>query len=111
MNLKRWSYEDTSDLTRFANNKKIANNLRDFFPHPYTEENAKQFIEFCINTPDKKQVNRAISFCNQTIGSISLTIGEDIYRKSAEIGYWIGEEFWGNGIATRGHHRNMSPCI
>ncbi|QOX65691.1 GNAT family N-acetyltransferase [Anoxybacterium hadale] len=100
MELKKWSYNYVSDLIRFANNKKIADNLRDIFPHPYTEENARQFIEFCMNTPENKQVNRAIFYENQAIGGIGLTLGEDVNTKSAEIGYWLAEEYWGKGIVT-----------
>ena len=100
MELRKWSYDDIGDLAQFANNKNIANNLRNIFPHPYTEENAQQFIEFCMNAPKDKEVNLAIIHDNKAVGSISLTFGMDVYAKSAEIGYWLAEEYWGRGIAS-----------
>ena len=101
MKLNEWTYDYVGDLVRFANNKRIADNLRDFFPNPYTKENAEQFIEICINTPEDKQVNRAIFYDNKAVGSISLTFGEDVYSKSAEIGYWLAEDYWGQGIVAK----------
>ncbi|MBK5142444.1 GNAT family N-acetyltransferase [Budviciaceae bacterium BWR-B9] len=100
MEIKKLSYDYVSDIAIFANNKKIADNLRDIFPHPYTEENARQFVEFCIDTPESKQVNRAIFHDDKAVGVISLTLGEDVYAKSAEIGYWLAELYWGKGIMT-----------
>ncbi len=100
MELREWSYEYAGEIVRFANNKKIADNLRNIFPYPYTDENARQFIEFCMNTPEEKAVNRAIFYNDKVVGSISLTFGEDVYAKSAEIGYWLAEEYWGRGIAA-----------
>jgi ribosomal-protein-alanine N-acetyltransferase len=34
------------------------------------------------------------------VGAVGLTLQEDVYRRSAEIGYWLGEPFWGRGLAT-----------
>lgn len=75
MELKKWTYDYVGYLAQFANNIKIADNLRNIFPHPYTEENARQFIEFCLNKSEEKEVNRAIFYDNQTVGSINLTFG------------------------------------
>ncbi len=100
MELKKLSYDYVSDIAIFANNKKIADNLRNIFPHPYTEENARQFIEFCINAPESTQIHRAFFYDNKAIGVINIELGEDIYAKSAEIGYWLAEPYWGRGIAT-----------
>ncbi|MCP1224061.1 GNAT family N-acetyltransferase [Sebaldella sp. S0638] len=100
MELKKWSYDYTGGLAQFANNKNIADNLLNIFPHPYTEENARQFIEFCLNTSEDEQINRAILYDNMVVGSISLTLGKDAYAKSAEIGYWLSEEYWGRGIIS-----------
>lgn len=100
MELKKLSYDYVSDIAIFANNKKIADNLRDIFPHPYTEKNAQQFVKFCIDTPESKQIHRAIFYDDKPVGVISLTLGEDVYAKSAEIGYWLAEPYWGKGIMT-----------
>lgn len=98
--LKKWTYDFVDDLPELANNKKIADNLRDIFPHPYTTEEARHFIEFCMNTPENKLLNRAVFFNKRVVGSVGLTFGEDVYAKSAEIGYWLAEDYWGKGIAT-----------
>jgi RimJ/RimL family protein N-acetyltransferase len=86
-------------LVKHANNKKISDNLRDRFPHPYTEKDAEWFINFVLkdNNPIK---NFVIEIDNEAAGVISLMPCEDIYRLNAEIGYWLGEEYWGKGTMT-----------
>lgn len=101
MELKRWSLAYMDDLVYHGNNKKIADHLRDVFPHPYTKENARQFIELCIHSPEYRAIHRAIINDHKSVGAISLIIGEDVHSKSAEIGYWLGEEYWRQGIATK----------
>lgn len=60
MQLKKWSLDYTGDITKYANNKKISDNLRDIFPYPYTKSDAESFIGFCISNGDTKQLCRAI---------------------------------------------------
>ena len=36
----------------------------------------------------------------QAAGGVSLTLGQDIERRSAEIGYWLGRAYWGRGVIT-----------
>jgi len=100
MELRKWSYDYVGDIAGFADNGKIADNLRDTFPHPYTEEDARRFVAFCLENPEDRQVHRVIFHDGRAVGGISLTLGEDIYAKSAEIGYWLAEEYWGRGIAA-----------
>lgn len=100
MELKKWTDNLIDNLIKFANNKKIADNLRDVFPHPYTKEDAEKFIDFCKNVSENKQINLAIIQDEKAIGGIGVTFGEDIYSKSAELGYWLAEEYWGRGIAS-----------
>ncbi|WP_298313715.1 GNAT family protein [uncultured Aquimarina sp.] len=90
---------DKSQLAKLANNENIWNNLRDYIPHPYHENDAESFINLTKSQNPKQSFG--IEFKNELCGVISLIIQEDIYRKSAEIGYWIGEPYWGNGIATK----------
>ncbi len=96
--LRELKLADKTKLTSLANNKNIWNNVRDFFPSPYTENDAIHFIELC-NKEDPK-ITFAIEFCNEFVGVTGLVLQSDIYRKSAEIGYWIGEPHWNKGIAT-----------
>lgn len=86
-------------LARYANNEKVSMNLRDAFPNPYTEEDARKFLNM-VEQQEPRTIF-AIEFQGQYAGNISVTPGTDVYRKSAEIGYFIGEPFWNKGIMTR----------
>jgi len=90
--------EDATQLAAIANNKKVADSLRDVFPHPYRLEEALSFITICMD--EAPQVNFGIRVNGQLAGVIGLIPQTDIYRISAETGYWLGEEFWGMGAAT-----------
>lgn len=90
---------DKSDLVKLANNKKVWDNLRDHIPFPYSDKDAEFFINL-TQKEDPKQ-NFGIEYKGKICGVIGLTIQKDIYRKSAEIGYWLGEPFWRKGIASK----------
>lgn len=89
---------DEDELAKYLNNKKIWDQLRDYLPHPYSTKDARDHIERSIN--DNPTQNFAIDYKNELVGSISLVLQEDVYRHSAETGFWIAEPFWGKGIAT-----------
>ena len=97
--LRKLVETDASNLVKYGNNKKIARNLTDSFPSPYTEEAAHKFINFA-STADKAQI-RAIDKDGELIGIVGLYIQDDIMCKNAELGYWVAEPFWGQGIATK----------
>ena len=90
---------DIAELAKIANNKKIWDNLRNYIPFPYMESDAEFFIDL-TKKEDPKQTF-GIEYNGKLSGVIALVIQKDVYKKSAEIGYWIGEPFWGNGIATK----------
>lgn len=96
--LRKLEENDLETLTVLANNKKVAENLRDLFPFPYTIDSAKFFLN--LISRENPQVTFAIDYENHFCGIIGLVAQTDVYRKSAEIGYWIGESFWGKGIAS-----------
>jgi RimJ/RimL family protein N-acetyltransferase len=96
--LRPWKPGDEESLVWHANNRKVWRNLRDTFPHPYTLADAKHWIQ--IANPNKPITNFAIVSGNSAVGGIGLVLKDDVFRRSAEIGYWLGEEFWGRGIAT-----------
>ena len=98
--LRKWSLADASNVARHANNEKIACNLRDGFPHPYTEENAVSYIKSCMVGNDTEMLCRAIVVNGEAVGSIGVFLGSDVYRKSAELGYWLSEEYWSRGMMT-----------
>jgi RimJ/RimL family protein N-acetyltransferase len=97
--LRSLRYADRERLTELANNKKIWNNLRDMFPYPYLLEDAEKFLDMVKR--QEPQVTFAIEYQFQFVGVIGLVLQPDIYKKGAEIGYWLGEPFWGKGIATK----------
>lgn len=89
---------DAQPLAKVANNKKIADNLRDVFPYPYTIKDANWFIDMVQSQAETPRF--AIEYQGEFAGMIGLHLQPDVYRKSVEIGYWLGEPFWGKGIAT-----------
>jgi ribosomal-protein-alanine N-acetyltransferase len=103
--LRKWRPEDAASIARHADNEKIARNLRDAFPHPYTLQDAQFFVERCAASDETRQLNRAIAVNGEAVGSIGLTLGSDVYRRSAELGYWLAEAFWGKGIMTEAVRR------
>ena len=96
--LREWKKSDAAALAEIANNKKIWDNVRDRLPYPYTKKDAKEWLA------SVKKQKTVTTFCveadGELAGSIGFTLKEDVYRKNAEIGYFIGEPYWGKGIAT-----------
>ncbi|WP_212004650.1 GNAT family N-acetyltransferase [Chitinophaga sp. HK235] len=97
--LRKLTATDNTELARMANNKLIWNNLRDRFPHPYSLEDADFFINLVKD--EDPCYNFAIEYNGKLAGVITLMPQEDVYRRNAEIGYWIGQEFWGKQIITQ----------
>lgn len=90
--------KDAASLVRHANNINVAKQLRDRFPHPYTSPAAREFLERIVGV--HPQTNLAIEVDGEPAGGIGFVPGTDVERYSAEIGYWLGESFWGRGIVT-----------
>jgi len=99
IHLRSWQKDDLKALLRHANNPKIAANLRDQFPHPYTRRDGIDYLEYAqVQEP---VTSFAIEYEGEAVGGVGFLIGRDIARTSAEMGYWLSEELWGRGIATR----------
>jgi RimJ/RimL family protein N-acetyltransferase len=96
--VRPWREADVDSLAEHANNINIARNLRDRFPHPYTRRNAVDFLKYATSLEDRS--NLAIDVDGAAVGAIGYLPGHDVERFSAEIGYWLGEAFWGRGIVT-----------
>lgn len=96
--IRSYEYSDQSALAKYANNYNISKLLRDQFPFPYTKGDAETWINYACN--QQIETNFAISNQQEFIGAIGFNIQEDVNRFSAEIGYWLGEQFWGRGIMT-----------
>ena len=96
--LRPWQSGDEDSLVRHANDRGVSQNMRDRFPHPYTAADAEHWVRLASGqTP---VTNFAIVVDEQPVGGIGLMLHEDIERCSAEIGYWLGKEFWNGGLAT-----------
>jgi RimJ/RimL family protein N-acetyltransferase len=89
---------DELSIVRHADNRNVWINLRDRFPHPYTTADARAWIEQQIRS--REENNWAIEVDGHAVGGIGIEPREDVNRLSAEIGFWLGEAYWGRGIMT-----------
>ena len=98
--LRPWSVYDAAQLVIIADNKNIADNLRDALPFPYSIEDARNWLNMILpeNVPP---MFFAITVAEILVGSIGIVKKSDIYRKNFEIGYFVAEDHWGRGIATK----------
>jgi ribosomal-protein-alanine N-acetyltransferase len=96
--LRPWQLEDAPSLVRQANNRRISQNLRDAFPHPYTVDDADRWL--AVANKHDPPTNFAIVVEGAAVGGIGLVLKEDVYYRSAEVGYWLGEQYWGRGIVS-----------
>jgi RimJ/RimL family protein N-acetyltransferase len=96
--IRSWANDDVASLVKYADNRKIWLNLRDRFPHPYTRRDGRDFIQLARS--QRPETMFAIDVGGEAAGGIGFVPNSDVERVSAEIGYWLGEPFWGRGIAT-----------
>lgn len=96
--VRSWEWRDRDDLVLHANNRNVWVNLRDRFPYPYTLSDARNWLDSVVGV--MPETNFAITLADETIGGVGFTVQHDVGYRSAEIGYWLGERFWGRGIAT-----------
>jgi [ribosomal protein S5]-alanine N-acetyltransferase len=96
--LRSWRSGDEDSLVRHADDRDVWINLRDRFPHPYTRDDARAWLRLVADsTPE---TNFAVAVAGEAVGGIGITLQDDVSRRSAEIGYWLGRSYWGRGIAT-----------
>ena len=98
--LRTWRAEDAEDLALTLNDRGILDNLRDGIPFPYTKKDAEDFIASIHAAEPDKTWAFAITVDGRAVGSITATRRENIYARTAEIGYYVARAFWGNGLAT-----------
>ena len=96
--IRPWRLEDAVSLARHANNRKIWLCVRDLFPHPYTIQDAHEFLQRAIS--EQPAMKFCIEVDGTAVGGIGVHSGLDVHRHTATVGYWLGEEFWGRGIMT-----------
>ena len=98
--IRHWKLEDAPELAKALNNRNIQNNLRDGLPYPYTESDAEDFIKAMLGTDKNKTFAFAITFNDAVVGSIGVFRKDNIHFRTAEMGYYIAEPFWGKGIGS-----------
>lgn len=99
MVLRPWQSGDEDSLVKYGNNRLVWQNVRDRFPHPYTLKEAQVWVRVAHKDPNS--LNLAIEVEGTAIGAIGVIFKADVYRRTAEIGYWLGEEYWNRGITSR----------
>ena len=97
---KKWKMSDAADLAAAISNKKVQENLRDGLPYPYTEQDGTAYISAMLSADENETFSFAITAEGNVIGSIGVFRQGNIHRRTAELGYYIAEEYWGKGIMT-----------
>lgn len=98
--IRKWAVSDAKDLTSAISNKKVQDNLRDGLPYPYTERDGADFISAMLSADENEIFAFAVTVDDKAVGSISALRQGNIHRRTAELGYYIAEEYWGKGIMT-----------
>ena len=96
--VRDWRLDDAESLAKHANNRNVWLGLRDRFPHPYTIEDAREFLS--RTATGQSEENFCIEIDGGAVGGIGVRVGEDVNRQTAEFGYWLGQEFWGHGVMS-----------
>lgn len=103
--LRKWRPSDAKDLAAALNNKRILENLRDGLPYPYTERDAAEYITAMQSADEDCTFAYAITIDDRAVGSIGAFRKDNIHRQTAEMGYYLSEEYWGRGIMTEAIHQ------
>ena len=98
--IRKWELSDAADLAAALSNKKVQDNLRDGLPYPYTEQDGIDFISAMLSADKNDTFAFAVTVDDKAIGSIGVFRQSNIHRRTAELGYYIAEEYWGKGIMT-----------
>ena len=98
--IREWKIEDAAGLAEILNNKNILDNLHDGLPYPYTETDAKEYITSMLDADKTKTFAFAITADGKVVGSIGVFRCGNIHFRTAELGYYIGEPYWGIGLGT-----------
>ena len=98
--IRPWRLDDAESLAKHANNRKnLASRERDLFPHPDTIQDAHEFLQRTISEQPEMKSGRS-RWTAQPLAGSAFYPGEDVYRYTATMGYWLGDQFWGRGVMT-----------
>ena len=98
--IRKWELSDAKELSMALSNRKIQDNLRDGLPYPYTEQDGANYISAMLSADENETFAFAITVDYKVVGSIGVFRQGNIHRQTAELGYYIAEEYWGKGIMT-----------
>lgn len=98
--IREWKIEDAKELAELLSNQKILGNLRDGLPYPYTRKDAEEYISAMLSADKRKTFAFAIAAEGRVVGSIGVFRCDNIHSRTAEMGYYIGEPYWGKGMGT-----------
>lgn len=98
--IRKWKIEDAKELAELLNNLKILDNLRDGLPYPYTRKDAEEYISSMLSADEETTFAFAITADGRVVGSIGIFRCDNIHFRTAEMGYYIGEPYWGRGMGT-----------
>ncbi len=107
--VRSWRRGDVASLAANANNPRVARNLRDMFPSPYTTEDAEHWL--AVVSCMQPETQFAIDVGDVAVGGVGVSPGLDVHRIDGELGYWLGEEFWGRGIMTAAIKAFVPHCF
>ena len=96
--VRDWQRSDKASLVRHANNRNVWRNLTHRFPHPYTDDHAEAWLAMLDGMHEP--THWTIEVDAEAVGGIGCVLGEGVYQRSAQFGYWLGEGYWGRGIMT-----------
>ncbi len=98
--IRPWRMSDAGDLSAAINNKRVQDNLRDGLPYPYTVKDAEDYIQSVLQAGTEKNLIFAITLDDRAIGCIGVHRKENVHARTAEMGYYIAEPYWGRGYGT-----------
>lgn len=98
--IRKWKLPDAKDLAIALSNRKIQDNLRDGLPYPYTEQDGADYISAMLSADENETFAFAITVDGKVVGSIGVFRQANIHRQTAELGYYLAEEYWGKGMMT-----------
>ena len=94
--VRPWRLDDAQSVVSHANNRKVWLEVRDLFPHPYTIQDAHEFLQRAIG--EQPEMKFCVEIEDAAVGGIGVHPGQDVYRYTTTVGYWLGEQFWGRGV-------------